>query len=79
MITLQNEHRSLKFDFVDALNAFSFDDDKSRLSHYNLSAVDFIAEYHDRYEFIEIKDPNQHRAQPIRDINDLVGKLAKKF
>ena len=47
----------LEFDFHDAVSVTHFDDD-----HYHAGStvqrVDFIAEYNDRYHFIEVKDPD---------------------
>jgi hypothetical protein len=46
----------LTFDFGTALNATKFDDAGHGLSHC-MKAVDFIVEFHDRYLFVEVKDP----------------------
>jgi len=51
----------LKFDFSNALNAFSFDDDALHGNH-TMKRVDFIAEYEDKWVFLEIKDPDNPAA-----------------
>ena len=49
---------NLKVTFDGEVRAWKFDDESHGLSHC-MKAVDFIIEFHDRYLFLEIKDP-QH-------------------
>ena len=51
----------LKFDFTNAIDAFCFDDDAFHGNHA-MKRVDFIAEYEDKWVFLEIKDPDNPRA-----------------
>lgn len=48
----------LEFDFSSALEAFIFDDDVLHKPS-TIKRVDFIAEFKDRFIFLEIKDPDQ--------------------
>ena len=47
----------LVFDFRDAVSVTHFDDDEYHVGS-TVQRVDFIAEYDDRYHFIEVKDPD---------------------
>ncbi len=47
----------LEFNFSDALHAFCFDDDALHGNHA-MKRVDVIAEYEDKWVFLEIKDPD---------------------
>ncbi|HOD39807.1 MAG TPA: hypothetical protein PKW98_12135 [Candidatus Wallbacteria bacterium] len=53
------ESEGYKIDFKDALNAFKFDETDKNKSNYHgvtaLKAVDIIAEFEDKYVFVEIK------------------------
>ncbi len=53
------ESEGYKIDFKDALNAFKFDEtDKSKNNYHGvtaLKAVDIIAEFEDKFVFVEIK------------------------
>ena len=63
----------LQVTFNDVVQARRFDDIGHGLSHC-MKAVDFIVELHDRYLFIEFKDPDnpnipaQHRAAAIENL-----------
>ncbi len=48
----------LAFDFGSALEAIVFDDDALH-NPSTIKRVDFIAEFNDRFVFLEIKDPDQ--------------------
>lgn len=48
----------LEFDFSSAMEAIIFDDDALH-NPSTMKRVDFIAEYTDRFVFLEIKDPDQ--------------------
>lgn len=48
----------LEFDFSSAMEAIVFDDDALH-NPSTMKRVDFIAEYTDRFVFLEIKDPDQ--------------------
>jgi hypothetical protein len=63
--------RDLEFDFTGALSAFKFDDQTTHASS-SIQAVDFIIEYADRYQFIEVKDPDEPGAA---DVNAFTVKL----
>ncbi len=49
--------RDLEFDFATALEAIRFDDDALH-SPSSIKRVDFIIEYDDRFDFLEVKDPD---------------------
>lgn len=51
----------LEFDFSSAMEAIIFDDDALH-NPSTMKRVDFIAEYTDRFVFLEIKDPDQPEA-----------------
>lgn len=53
----------LEVSFTGAISARRFDDASHRLSHC-MKAVDFVVELHDRYLYIEFKDPNHPRSRP---------------
>ena len=53
----------LEVSFAGAICARRFDDASHGLSHC-MKAVDFVVELHDRYLYIEFKDPNNPRARP---------------
>ena len=53
---------NLRFTFDGEVRAWKFDDEAHGLSHC-MKAVDFIVEFHERYLFLEIKDP-QHPDAP---------------
>lgn len=51
------------FNFTDALEAFVFDEtDKTKPTYHGMpmKAVDIVAEFQDKYVFVEIKDFNNH-------------------
>ncbi len=50
--------KDLAFDFSPALEAIIFDDDALH-NPSTIKRVDFIAEFNDRFVFLEIKDPDQ--------------------
>lgn len=50
--------KDLEFDFGSALEAIVFDDDALH-NPSTIKRVDFIAEFNDRFVFLEIKDPDQ--------------------
>jgi hypothetical protein len=52
----------LEFDFSGALSAFCYDDNKLHGSS-GMKRVDFIAEYPDKWFFIEVKDPDNPKCQ----------------
>lgn len=61
------------FDFTDALDAFIFDEkDKSKATYHGqpMKAVDIVAEFDDRYVFVEIKDFNDPDTYDIKRFND---------
>lgn len=74
----------LEFDFSGALNAFCYDDDTFHGNH-TMKRVDFIAEYEDRWVFLEIKDPDVPGASnPQSFVNklqsgNLISDLAGKY
>jgi hypothetical protein len=48
-------------DFTDAVDAFVFDETDPNSTHFHgapMKAVDIVAEFPDRYVFVEIKDPH---------------------
>ncbi|MCY0967158.1 hypothetical protein [Parathalassolituus penaei] len=47
----------LEFDFSNAISAFCYDDDTFHGNHA-MKRVDLIAEFEDRWVFLEIKDPD---------------------
>lgn len=51
----------LEFDFSAAIEAFVFDDDALHRTS-TMKRVDFIAEFEDRFIFLEIKDPDNPAA-----------------
>lgn len=51
----------LEFDFTSALGAFVFDDDNLH-NPSTVKRVDFIAEFTERFVFLEIKDPDHPKA-----------------
>ncbi len=50
--------KDLEFDFSAAMEAIIFDDDALH-NPSTMKRVDFIAEYTERFVFLEIKDPDQ--------------------
>lgn len=63
----------LEFDFSNAIEAIRFDDDVTH-GHSTMKRVDFIAEYEDKYIFIEVKDPdNPVAADPAAFRTKLIG------
>ena len=63
----------LEFDFSDATKAIRFDDDATH-GNSTMKRVDFIAEYADRYIFLEVKDPdNPAAANPEAFRQKLLG------
>jgi len=63
----------LEFDFSDAIKAIRFDDDVIH-GKSTMKRVDFIAEYADRYIFLEVKDPdNPAAANPEAFRQKLLG------
>lgn len=74
----------LEFDFANALSAFKFDDGSTHESS-SIQAVDFIIEYDDHYEFIEVKDPDKPGASDVPAFigklksGELISKLAGKY
>lgn len=81
----QLREKQLVFDFIDALDAKTFDNSSHGLSHC-MKAVDFIVEYSNFDLFVEVKDPDHTRATSKNHtlfeedfksgklVNDLVGK-----
>ena len=81
------EADGFSFDFKGAMNAFVFDEkDRSKQSFHwtQLKAVDIVAEFHDHYLFVEVKDfhnPETYEINPAEmesheidsSINDLQG------
>ena len=53
----------LEVSFTGAISARRFDDASHGLSHC-MKAVDFVVELHDRYLYIEFKDPNHPGSRP---------------
>jgi hypothetical protein len=51
----------LEFDFSAAINAVRFDDNAIH-GQSTMKRVDFIAEYEDRFVFVEVKDPDNPAA-----------------
>lgn len=76
--------RDLEFDFTEALSAFKFDDGAIH-AFSSIQAVDFIIEYDDHYEFIEVKDPDEPGATDVSAFvnklrsGELIRKLAGKY
>jgi hypothetical protein len=78
----------LEFDFSSAIEAIVFDDDALH-NPSTMKRVDFIAEYTDRFVFLEIKDPDQPGAANPEEfksklltgnlIPDLAGKYRDSF
>ena len=78
----------LEFDFSNAENAYQFDSDELHGTSTG-QRVDFVAEYDDRYRFIEVKDPDHPEAtNPAaflaklsneKLINSLAGKFRDTF
>ncbi|MGI9920290.1 hypothetical protein [Vibrio owensii] len=78
----------LEFDFSGAVNAYQFDSDELHGAS-NGQRVDFIAEYNDRYRFIEVKDPDHPEAtnpeafvakfSQEKLVNSLAGKFRDTF
>lgn len=53
-----------EFNFTDALNAFTFDDDNKVSQNFHglpMKRVDILVEYPDKYLFIEVKELNPSR------------------
>jgi len=75
----------LQFDFVDAIDAFKFDEQARTLATYHglshcMKAVDFVVEYNDHYLFVEIKDPQDpNRYGSEQDKSALIKNLTTKF
>ena len=53
----------LEVSFPGVISARRFDDANHGLSH-SMKAVDFVVELHDRYLYIEFKDPNHPSTRP---------------
>ena len=77
---------SFIFDFSDAIQAFKFDEkDKEKYNYHGLShcmkAVDIVAEYSERYLFVEVKDPKGKldRYDSDSDRSKLINDLTYKF
>lgn len=78
----------LEFDFSGAVNAYQFDSDELHGASTG-QRVDFIAEYNDRYRFIEVKDPDHPEAtnpeafvakfSQEKLVNSLAGKFRDTF
>ncbi len=62
---------NLRFTFDGEVRAWKFDDEAHGLSHC-MKAVDFIVEFHDRYLFLEIKNP-QHPDAPQQSRDEFMG------
>ena len=78
---------NLTFDFLDAVHAFKFDEskDKTLVNFHGLShcmkAVDIVAEYEDRYLFVEVKNPGENlgRYDSDSDRSKLIQDLVYKY
>lgn len=74
----------LEFDFGTAIEALRFDDDALH-GQSTMKRVDFIAEYDDRFLFIEVKDPDNPAASNPEAFKtkfltgNLVPELAGKY
>ncbi len=81
--------RDLEIDFIDAVNAFVFDQTNPKKDHFHaiskMHRVDFIVELEDSELFIELKDPSHPKTTSLAlhdftsNLDHLIDSLVHKF